>query len=66
MIRFLLIWGRGCVTPAVFHNWQDIAQGDMEMIDGYGDLPADAQVKVKRALDQGHVDDEDWGGVSVS
>lgn len=37
---------------------------DMELVDGYEDLPQEAQVKVKRALEQGHVDDEDWNGVS--
>jgi len=55
---------RGCVTPEVLHNWQDTSQGDMELVDGWDELPADAQEKVKRALEQGHVDDEDWKGVS--
>lgn len=56
---------RGCVTPEVLHNWHEKAEGDMEMIDGYDELPEDAQEKVKRALEQGHVDDEDWKGVRV-
>lgn len=54
---------RGCVTPEVLRNWADTANGDMELIDGYDLLPADAQEKVKRALEQGHVDDDDWNGV---
>lgn len=37
----------------------------MDLIDGYDELPSDAQEKVKRALEQGHVDDEDWNGVSL-
>jgi hypothetical protein len=37
---------------------------DIEMVDGYDDLPEDAKDKVRRALEQGHVDDEDWKGVS--
>lgn len=37
----------------------------MELVDGYDDLPAEAQEKVKRAIEQGHVDDEDWNGVSA-
>lgn len=37
----------------------------MELIDGYDDLPPQAQEKVKRALEQGHVDDDDWNGVSI-
>lgn len=38
---------------------------DTEMIDGYDELPEDMQAKVLRALEQGHVDDEDWKGVSI-
>lgn len=56
---------RGCVTPEVLHNWHEKAEGDMELIDGYDELPEDAQDKVKRALEQGHVDDEDWKGVRI-
>lgn len=37
----------------------------MDLIDGYDELDEDSQQKVYRALDQGHVDDEDWKGVSV-
>ena len=65
MLRRALTRTRGCVTPAVLHNWHEVAQGDMEMVDGYDDLPDDAKAKIKRALEQGHVDDEDWGGVCV-
>jgi hypothetical protein len=35
----------------------------MELVDGYDELPADAQEKVQRAFDQGHVDDDDFTGV---
>ena len=62
----MLTCARGCVTPTVLHNWKELAGDDMEMIDGYSELPAVVQVKVKRALDQGHVDDEDWNGVRRS
>ena len=31
----------------------------MDLIDGYDELPSEAQAKVKRALEQGHVDDDD-------
>lgn len=54
------------MTPAVLHNWHETSGGDMDLIDGYDELPADAQEKVKRALDQGHVDDEDWNGVRIA
>lgn len=36
----------------------------MDLVDGYEELPKDAQEKVKRALEQEHVDDEEWNGVS--
>ncbi|KAK5169676.1 uncharacterized protein LTR77_005654 [Saxophila tyrrhenica] len=52
----------GCVTPRIIHNWAEISDMDMEMIDGYEVLPPDCQEKVKRALEQGHVDDDDWKG----
>lgn len=38
----------------------------MDLVDGYDELPEDAQEKVKRALEQGHVDDDDWNGVRVA
>lgn len=34
----------------------------MDFVDGYDELPPEVQEKVKRALEQGHVDDEDWNG----
>lgn len=38
----------------------------MDLVDGYDELPEDAQEKVKRALEQGHVDDDDWNGVRTA
>ncbi|KAL8795139.1 MAG: hypothetical protein Q9182_007564 [Xanthomendoza sp. 2 TL-2023] len=32
------------------------------MLDGYDELPEDWQEKIKRAITDGHVDDEDWKG----
>lgn len=55
---------RGCVTPQVIQNVTEYIDGDMEMIDGFEDIPEADQDKVRRAIDQGHVDDEDWRGVS--
>lgn len=56
---------RGCVTPVVVSNIRDFIDGDFEMIDGFEEMPADWQDKIKRAVEQGHVDDEDWKGVST-
>ncbi|KAK0262423.1 hypothetical protein LTR91_014701 [Friedmanniomyces endolithicus] len=52
----------GCVTPEIIRNWKTSSDGDMDMVDGYEDLPSDLQEKVQRAFEQGHVDDADWGG----
>lgn len=37
---------------------------DLDILDGYDELPQWAQDKIKDALVNGHVDDEDWKGVS--
>jgi hypothetical protein len=60
------ILNRGCITPPVLHNWWEAAGQDFELIDGLDTLPEDAQEKVKRALEQGHVDDDDFNGVRLS
>jgi hypothetical protein len=38
----------------------------MEMVDGYDTLSEDMQAKVQRAIENKHVDDEDWNGVSIA
>lgn len=63
--RSSLTLRRGCVTPKVLANWKEASGMDPELIDGYEELPEAAQEKVKRALEQCHVDDEDWNGVSM-
>lgn len=45
---------------------QGFIEGDKDLVEGYGDLPADAQEKLDFALEHGHVPDEDWKGVSDS
>jgi hypothetical protein len=59
------MWARGCITPKVIENVNKLIEGDLELFDGYEDLPEEWQEKVQRALKQGHVDDEDWRGVSI-
>ncbi len=54
------------MTPTVLHNWAESSEMDMELVDGYDILPPDVQEKVKRALEEGHVDDDEWNGVSLS
>ncbi|KAL9641305.1 MAG: hypothetical protein Q9204_000099 [Flavoplaca sp. TL-2023a] len=52
----------GCVTPRQLEGLHDVLEGDVDMLDGYEEVPDDCQEKVKRALKNGHVDDEDWRG----
>lgn len=50
----------GCVTPKQIENLKTSIENDLDLFDGYDELPEDAQEKMRRALEQGHVDDEDW------
>ena len=45
-------------------NLNDAIEGDLEYLDGYEDLDEDLQAKVRKALEDGHVADEDWRGVA--
>lgn len=38
--------------------------GDEDLLDGFDEIDQESQDKIRRALKQGHVDDEDWKGVS--
>lgn len=44
----------------------DSQEKDYSLLDGYDELVEEQQAKVRKALAQGHVDDEDWNGVSVT
>lgn len=46
-------------------QWKDLTEGDLDLVDGYDELPEELQEKVRRCIEQGHVDDEDWNGVSL-
>lgn len=52
----------GCVTPAQIANMSSNIGDNLDNLDGYDELPDDLQEKVRRAFDQGHVDDEEWSG----
>ena len=60
----LKINGRGCVTPKQVENLKESIENNVDLFDGYDELPENIQEKMRRALEQGHVDDEDWKGVS--
>ncbi|KAI9810894.1 MAG: hypothetical protein M1827_005753 [Pycnora praestabilis] len=57
-----LIHFRGCVTPQQLGNLQEVTNGDLDYVDGYDQVDAMMQDKIKRALEQGHVDDVEWNG----
>lgn len=46
-------------------NMKEKTEDNLEYLDGYEELPEDLQEQVRRAMEQGHVDDEDWNGVSL-
>lgn len=56
------------MTPKIISNIKEsISEGDelnIDDIDGWDELPEEHQEKVRKALEQGHVDDDDWKGVS--
>ena len=54
------------MTPKQISNLRDSIGGDPSQLDGYEELPEDLQEKVVNALEQGHIDDEDWGWVVIS
>lgn len=54
---------RGCVTPKQIVGVKTSIEDDLDMFDGFDELPVDLQEKVKTALADGHIADDDWTGV---
>lgn len=52
------------MTPKQIENLKEAIEDNVDLFDGYDELPEDMQEKMRRTLEQGHVDDEDWKGVS--
>ncbi|KAG7009523.1 hypothetical protein G7Y79_00002g006380 [Physcia stellaris] len=52
----------GCVTPTSIANMNEVIDNNFDYLDGYDELSEDVQEMVRRAFEQGHVDDEDWRG----
>ena len=69
----LMTMFRGCVSPKQIENIIEQLGGldgldldkDLDILDGYDELPTEYQDKIKYALQNGHVNDEDWKGVSL-
>ncbi len=54
------------MTPKQISNLKASIEDDPNQLDGYDELPVEYQEKVVNALEQGHIDDEDWGWVVLS
>lgn len=52
------------MTPQQIENINSFLNGDMDLLEGYDEIPKELQEKVDFALANGHVQDEDWKGVS--
>ena len=57
---------RGCVTPAQIHNLIETCESDTQYIDGFDEIGEENHAKITKALEEGHVADEDWLGVSIA
>lgn len=56
---------RGCVTPKQIGNLSEGLEGDFDLLDGYDEISSENQEKIREAVEQGHVADSDWKGVSI-
>ncbi|MCJ1252885.1 hypothetical protein MMC24_000691 [Lignoscripta atroalba] len=52
----------GCVTPRQIQNLKDTIDDNLDYLDGYDEITSDMQAKVRQALEDGHVADEEWRG----
>jgi len=56
------------VTPKIISNIissldeSGSGERDFTLLDGFDDLPEDFQKRVKEAIEQGHVNDDEWNG----
>jgi hypothetical protein len=65
----ILISSRGCFTPKQIANVKNDITGDSEdpdfsRLDGFDELNTDLQAKIRKAIEEGHVEDDEWKGVS--
>ena len=70
MSKILITCSRGCVTPRLIENINESLEehnnaGNYDALDGYDELSPENQEKVRKALEQGHVDDSEWNGVGL-
>lgn len=63
MIFIHFSYFRGCVTPKQISGVKSSIEDNVDLFDGFDELPDDLQEKVKTALADGHIADYDWTGV---
>jgi len=57
---------RGCITAQQIANIKDkTADDDPSLLDGLSELPEEHQRKILKAMEVGHIADEDWRHVCV-
>ena len=69
----VLIPSRGCTTPLVLQHIKEAIEGedqdednlDFDALDGFDEIPPEMQEKIKTALVKGHIEDNEWQGVST-
>ena len=53
------------MTPKQIQNLKKAIEDNLDYLDGYEELPEHDQERVKKALHDGHIADEDWSWVSL-
>lgn len=62
------------MTPRMIENMTTFIASDddsngtklqFELLDGWEELTEEVQAKITHAIEQGHIDDEEWKGVSA-
>jgi hypothetical protein len=67
----MLTSSRGCFTPKQIVNvkkdlTEDSEDPDFSRLDGFDEMSEELQDKIRKAIEVGHVEDEEWRGVSSS
>lgn len=53
------------MTPKQIINLKQAIEDNVDLLDGYEDLDEDIQEKIKKSLEDGHIPDDEWIGVSL-
>ena len=53
------------MTPKQLEHVKVSIEGNYDYLDGFEELSEQEQARVRKALEEGHVADDDWTGVSL-